>query len=506
MMKRNTFLTLLAVILTLLASCRQASDELLLYDSTDANMQKAEKSYAEQFKVLWNAMNTNYVAWEIESIDWDNVYDTYLPQFVALDTLLSHATTSEDKEEIYKQAEALYTGVLSPLHDGHFAAVIKDVATGSSLLIYPARIRNSTRKDYEDYIPYDLSYYVENGVIESSEYQYVNSNVPLMEYLVYMNSNEIPKLIEQYENTSNFNDELYLSQLYDVRKLLNKFVEVYQNSPNINVLGLYNNYFSKYPMMSEMFPQAFTANGTPDLLLCTTKNGIAYMRLSSFTLSLVFSPSNNVEDVISQYYKQCWESWYNKVMQMHHDGTLKGVVFDMRNNQGGSTGDMGYVYGALLSEDQAIGKQKAKSGIGRLDYSPEFDLYYHHNTNTTDAITEPVVVLTNVNSISMAEITTAAIKQRDNGVQIGSRTWGGGCPLFNAKYYEMSDYAGIFGTQGETPVFGYVPLRLCSFNQFGVIEGEGLTPDIEIYYDKDLYNSTGRDNQFERALQYLGGQ
>ena len=37
----------------------------------------------------------------------------------------------------------------------------------------------------------------------------------------------------------------------------------------------------------------------------------------------------------------------------------------------------------------------------------------------------------------------------------------------------------------------------------GAAESKGFTPDIEVRYDADLYNQTGRDNQLERAFQYL---
>ena len=57
-----------AVLLTLtLASCREDSDELVPYSSTDAVIFKeASKSYAAQFKILWNGINQNYGIWDVE--------------------------------------------------------------------------------------------------------------------------------------------------------------------------------------------------------------------------------------------------------------------------------------------------------------------------------------------------------------------------------------------------------------------------------------------------------
>ena len=35
-----------------------------------------------------------------------------------------------------------------------------------------------------------------------------------------------------------------------------------------------------------------------------------------------------------------------------------------------------------------------------------------------------------------------------------------------------------------------------------ILEGVGLYPDIEVDFDAQLYVSTGRDTQLERALQF----
>jgi hypothetical protein len=39
------------------------------------------KSYTEVFEAFWNGMNTNYVFWDIETVNWDNMYKTYKTAF-----------------------------------------------------------------------------------------------------------------------------------------------------------------------------------------------------------------------------------------------------------------------------------------------------------------------------------------------------------------------------------------------------------------------------------------
>lgn len=502
---RQTILTIFAVALALLTSCRQTSDDLLLYDSSDANMMAAKSSYGEQFKVMWNAMNTRYVAWQVETVDWDAVYDKYLPQFVALDTLRKQSTTAKGDTAICNKAKSLYTEILSPLHDGHFYLSFIDVATGQYYKIRPSEIRNASRADYDLNVKFDLAYYVkESGDIDSKEFHETNANTPLLYYLDSIRTNQIPALMEQCKQKSTPQNELKLAQLEYAYTWIGTLKTLVAYKSDLDALGIYNeNISSKVPLLSDILPSAYS-NGAPELLLCTTKDNIAYMRLGVFNLTTQ-SP-NNMETFIYDYISGQWSDWYNNVLQLNENGTLKGVVFDLRNNPGRYLSDMPYVYGTLLSEDRQIGTRKSKTGIGRLDYSPDFDFYYQHNPKTASAVNVPVVALTNTWSISMSEITTAAIKQHEKGVQIGTQTWGAACPLFAEKYYEISDYAGAFGTNGETPVYGYLPITLVSFNKYGVVEGKGLTPDIEVEYDQALYKSTGRDNQFERALQYIREQ
>ena len=53
------------------------------------------KSYTEIFEAFWNGMNTNYIFWDIETVDWDNMYKTYKPRFEYLDQLKNDPKTAE---------------------------------------------------------------------------------------------------------------------------------------------------------------------------------------------------------------------------------------------------------------------------------------------------------------------------------------------------------------------------------------------------------------------------
>src|SRR5688572_19832566 len=62
----------------LLVSCRKDVDNERLTSYYG-------KSYTEIFEAFWNGMNSNYVFWDIETVDWNNMYKTYKPRFEYLD-------------------------------------------------------------------------------------------------------------------------------------------------------------------------------------------------------------------------------------------------------------------------------------------------------------------------------------------------------------------------------------------------------------------------------------
>jgi hypothetical protein len=43
------------------------------------------QSYSEVFEAFWKGMDENYMFWDIETVNWNNMYKTYQPRFAALD-------------------------------------------------------------------------------------------------------------------------------------------------------------------------------------------------------------------------------------------------------------------------------------------------------------------------------------------------------------------------------------------------------------------------------------
>lgn len=145
------------LLLMLITSCREDSDKQLAYDHNETlSFAEAEKSFAGKFKVMWNGLNQYYALWDYEAeqgLDWDAVYDEYLPQFEALDE------RGEDDPVTDDELKELLAKVLSPLHDGHFAMIWRNHATGHQVMYLPSTDRNASRDDAviaDKYTPHSI--------------------------------------------------------------------------------------------------------------------------------------------------------------------------------------------------------------------------------------------------------------------------------------------------------------------------------------------------------------
>ena len=156
------------LLLLTLGACREQSDTLVSYGHQDQlSFGEAETSYAGKFKVLWNGLNQSYALWDYEKelgLDWDAVYDQYLPQFEALD---------EQEDVTDNQLKELTEQVVSPLHDGHMNVKVKNHKTGKYITVSPSMVRNSKRPEFVAVrnTPPTLKYYAKkaNGEIELDE-------------------------------------------------------------------------------------------------------------------------------------------------------------------------------------------------------------------------------------------------------------------------------------------------------------------------------------------------
>lgn len=509
-----------AMMVLSLASCRKESDTVHNFSYMDVvTWQKAKDSYGEKFKILWEGLNSNYGIWDYEKelgLDWDAVYDKYYPKFTELDTLLSK--TGEVTDDKLRK---LVQEVVAPLHDGHLFIMVQNHMTGNFIDVSPNKDRNKKEreKDYNEaqvggqVLKPSLTYYYNTpGKLKDFKTVDATTSTQLLSVLDslsgwskrMLDSTSRKTLVTQEELMSEFIAKTMENELDQVRAL--KSNEQIING--INTLAL------KYAYLDipgvHVLDEKLIKSGI-DMTYALFEGNIAYLRFDSFSITPYLSTFVTEKSTLQPYAQQLsaqvadvWNAWFGAIQELHKTKQLGGVIIDVRGNGGGMDSDYAYVLGALLpSGGHHSMDTRMKRGIGRYDYSPMIPQVMPTFVGAHVTVTEPIVVLTNLHSVSMAEITAVGAKVVDNAKVVGTRTWGGLCGLMDNDTYSIN-YAGHIGVEGETPVYVYCPCE-ASFTKDGrLLEGVGVTPDIEVHLDKAAWNNgLGPDSQLDRAIQYI---
>ena len=126
-------------------------------------------------------------------------------------------------------------------------------------------------------------------------------------------------------------------------------------------------------------------------------NGIGYLNLRQFT-------------------EDCAKEVRNAIIEMKEKG-MKGLVFDLRGNGGGSESEAVQIVNLFVPKGQLIVSNRGKlkrSNIDSITKSEPLDTVM------------PVVVLVSESTASASEITSGALQDLDRAVILGTRTYGKG--------------------------------------------------------------------------------
>jgi len=364
------------------------------------------KSYSEVFEAFWNGMNTNYVFWDIETVNWDNMYITYKPRFEDLD---KH---QGDPKSAQKAVQYL-VDMTKDLADSHL----------------------------------DLSF---NG-----NATYVISNYPITS----------PGF-----QPSSIRHQLRGDRAPISRKVFDQIIPQY--------------YLTK--AMTGTDGYYFRVN--TGIIPRNNKN-ILYLEYSSFELGQQYSSGNStstpVKPVLDNFFR------YTK------DPSIDGLILDLRGNPGGAVSDLDFLLGRLVTSPKHVAYTRTKNGSGRLDYTPWIKGYVNPQPGSTD-FKKPIVVLVDMYSVSMSEMTSMSIKAIfPNAVLVGEKTWGGtGAIPFNDIRY----LGGQFTAANFVKVYtAGVELRDKNFKSY---ENKGLPPDIPVAYDAESMKKS-IDVQLEKGIDYI---
>lgn len=202
-------------------------------------------------------------------------------------------------------------------------------------------------------------------------------------------------------------------------------------------------------------------------------NGIGYLNLNSFT-------------------EGCGKAVRNAVIEMKKQG-MKGLVFDLRNNGGGSEMEAVDIVNCFVPKGKLVVSNRGKMKQVNRDYKTRVE--------PVDTLM-PVVVLVNGNSASSSEITSGALQDFDRAVVMGTKTYGKGLvqtmidlpyngqmKLTTNKYYIPSgrciqklNYKHANGGSTEETADSLIQ-TFYTANGRPVKDGGGIEPDVEVKAD-----------------------
>lgn len=218
-------------------------------------------------------------------------------------------------------------------------------------------------------------------------------------------------------------------------------------------------------------------------------DGVIYIYFTGFQFraALWQDPGGAVEKVLRNYQRMILET-----------PDIKGVIIDVRDNGGGYLADMQEILAPMIDTDLLIGYTRMKDGPGRLDYAPWVPCIVSP-AEKHRKVEAPIVVLANLHSVSMSEMTSMAVSALPNGCIVGERTFGGTGPLFGDYQFAYS------GEWGNSYVNVHCATAMMKDAQGVIHEGVGITPDIEVLQTPEVEAAmrSGVDPQLERALEYI---
>ena len=195
------------------------------------------------------------------------------------------------------------------------------------------------------------------------------------------------------------------------------------------------------------------------------KGKIAILRLDAFTQSVAHEFSKNLPAILEG---------------------AEGIILDLRGNGGGDAEAMADVASLFLDDGTNLGKFADRSGA-----SFELQTFSKRMWRSTAVaqIKLPLVVLTNENTSSAAEILAAALQAKHRARVIGSGTCG--CVLAIRNRHALPDGGVLDVSEFDYKTAGGVRL-----------EGAGVKPDtVSALTRADIYSR--HDRALERALDYL---
>lgn len=436
---KKLFAALIIALLLLLSSCApvgEAPEDYYLDDS-----------WGSVFRTYWNAMNDNYVFWDLDSPsdEWDLVYDKYAPLFD------SYGKTDQNTDEAF----ASLLEISRMLSDGHYSIEIN--------------LENGKTFSYYSY----LSKLLENAGQEiKTDYFIYENEQPVLDY------QSVPEVQQSELFSENINNVLSFTF----------GISGNGNSISDEADGNLGRYFTDADAVSYEDGTSYPFTG----ILGKTSDGIVYFGFDEFN----FRRHDNGSNPFSAAINMMLENFRSAVT----DPDTRGIIIDLRGNPGGYNDDIPLLWSKFTDSNLLYMHERAKFSDNRLDYTPWIPIVLLPSEDGTSVNEDvPIVLLVNSGSGSNAEISTlifASLKEEGRDVTIiGSGTNGAMGSLVDQYVFN----SGSFTIENITCNIASVEH---SDKNKEVIEGKGISPDVEIPFDYDAFAS-GSDRKLDEAFRII---
>lgn len=185
--------------------------------------------------------------------------------------------------------------------------------------------------------------------------------------------------------------------------------------------------------------------------------------------------------LLSEFSENTYDQ-YMEAIQALTDAGMKGLLVDVRNNPGGLLDSVVEILDEMLPEGTIVTIR---------DKNDNEEVY---SSDADQSISLPMVVLTNGNSASAAEIYTAALQDYGVATIVGTKTFGKGIVQ---TIFTLSDRKSAVKI---TTARYYTPNDVC-------IHEIGIEPDVEVELNEGLETKAviehEEDNQLQKAIEVL---
>ncbi len=193
---------------------------------------------------------------------------------------------------------------------------------------------------------------------------------------------------------------------------------------------------------------------------------------------------------LNQFGKSTNEEWNNAIDSINRawqEGTIEGLVFDMRGNPGGFLDSAVYLASEFLPFGKLIVKQESTSS----QLSREYRVVRFGRLQDV-----PLVILINEGSASASEIVAGAIRDHDRAQLVGKKTFGKG---------SVQEAIDIGPSTGEGRAGLHVTIAKWILPGGEWINEKGIEPNIEVDNEVENGNTLRRetDRQLEKAVELL---